>query len=514
MYGSSSTRRAVLKSGVAIAAAAWGAPLLSPARARGQARSRYDAIVIGSGFGGAIAAYRLASAGVDVLTLERGRAWCQSDDAIVYDSALDYRDPRWLWDPALTKTAGLVQPYLAGSVGIATTACVGGGSVVYAGATVAPVRRYFEKIFPAALSYDELEKVYWPRVFDRLGASTVPADLLAGAAFAHVRSADAQLARAGIATGPVRSTFDWDIVRQVFDRSGGSPTVDAAACSWNRNSAKKSVTRNYLRWAAERPNWSMLTLRDVRHIAHENGRFVLDVAALDHGGGVETYTCKSLFVAAGSLGTTRLLLRARADGGLPDLNEHLGTMVGDNGDQMTWRFADDLTAAGPQASAIVSSALVDDEAEHPPIRVEAVGLPGPPGSAPILAQLSTTADWENRASWTMRDGEPALSFAPDSWRDSLAAALRVHERVGASASALPRFDGAPFVPEISLTAHPLGGVPIGLATDLDGRVFGCPNLYVVDGALIPGNCAAANPSLTIAGIAERVLDRVLPDVVA
>lgn len=129
-----------------------------------------------------------------------------------------------------------------------------------------------------------------------------------------------------------------------------------------------------------------------------------------------------------------------------------------------------------------------------------MGLPGPAGSALILAQLSTTADWENRASWTVRDGEPTLAFASDSWRASLSAALRVHERVGAEACGPSRVGGAPFVPEISLTAHPLGGVPFGRATDLDGRVIGCPNMYVVDGALIPGNCAAANPSLTIAGL--------------
>ncbi|CAM4101776.1 GMC oxidoreductase [Nocardia ninae] len=513
MHRSSLTRRTLLTRGAAIAAATWSAPLLLPARARAQPRTHHDAIVIGSGFGGAIAAYRLATAGIDVLTLERGRAWCQSDDAIVFDSALDYRDPRWLWEPKVTRTSGLMQPYLAGSVGIATTACVGGGSIIYAGATVPPVRRYFEKIFPAALSYDELETVYWPRALARLDATQAPADLLGSAPFAHVRSADAQLTRAGMVTEPVRSTFDWDIVRQVFDRPGGSRTVDTAGCSWNRNSAKKSVTRNYLRWAADRPSWSLLPLRDVQNIAHENGKFVVDVAVIDEAGGSETYTCNHLFVAAGSIGTTRLLLRARARGGLPDLNEHLGTMVGDNGDQVTWRVADELAAAGPQASAIVTSALVDDEPDHPPIRVESIGLPGPPGEAPILAQLSTTADWENRASWTMQGSEPTLSFAPDSWRDSLSAALRVHERVGVSASALSRAGGAPFVPGMSLTAHPLGGVPIGRATDIDGRVIGYPNLYVIDGSLIPGNCAAANPSLTIAGIAERVMDRVIADVV-
>ncbi|MFI6041723.1 GMC oxidoreductase [Nocardia sp. NPDC051321] len=502
-------RRTVLVRGAALAAAACSAPLLLPARARAETRTHHQAIVIGSGFGGAIAAYRLAAAGVDVRTLERGRGWSQTDDAIVFDSALDYRDPQWLWEPTVTRTPGLVQPYIAGTVGVATAACVGGGSIVYAGATVPPVRRYFEKIFPAALSYDELKSVYWPRVIARLAATQVPDDLLARAPFAHLRLADAQMARAGMATAPVLSTFDWDIVRKVFDRTGGAPTAIDPALSWNRDTAKKSVTRSYLRWAAGFPNWGLLPLRDVQNIANENGKFVIDVEVMNEAGGTETYTCDRLFLAAGAIGTTRLLLRSRARGGLPDLNEHVGTNVGDNGDQMTWRFADTLDIPGPQASAIVSSSVVDDEPDYPPIRVEAVSLPGPPGEPPILAQLSTTADWENRTSWTVEGTEPRLSFAQAGWRDSLSAALRVHERAGGSANTPAR--GFPFAPGMSFTAHPLGGVPIGLAADLDGRVIGYPNLYVVDGSLIPGNCAAANPSLTIAGIAERILDRVIAD---
>ena len=53
------------------------------------------------------------------------------------------------------------------------------------------------------------------------------------------------------------------------------------------------------------------------------------------------------------------------------------------------------------------------------------------------------------------------------------------------------------------TAHPLGGAVLGVATDKYGRVTGHPGLYVVDGALIPGSTATANPSLTIAALAER-----------
>ena len=50
---------------------------------------------------------------------------------------------------------------------------------------------------------------------------------------------------------------------------------------------------------------------------------------------------------------------------------------------------------------------------------------------------------------------------------------------------------------------------MGQVCDLDGRVPGQRGLYVVDGALIPGTTAACNPSLTIAAIAERPLDRIV-----
>jgi cholesterol oxidase len=53
------------------------------------------------------------------------------------------------------------------------------------------------------------------------------------------------------------------------------------------------------------------------------------------------------------------------------------------------------------------------------------------------------------------------------------------------------------------TYHPLGGAVIGKVCDPYGRVLGQRGLYVNDGALIPGSTACANPSLTIAALAER-----------
>jgi len=59
-----------------------------------------------------------------------------------------------------------------------------------------------------------------------------------------------------------------------------------------------------------------------------------------------------------------------------------------------------------------------------------------------------------------------------------------------------------------MTVHPLGGCPMGTGphdgvVDAVGRVFGADGLYVADGSIMPGP-VGANPSLTIAAVAERI----------
>jgi cholesterol oxidase len=59
------------------------------------------------------------------------------------------------------------------------------------------------------------------------------------------------------------------------------------------------------------------------------------------------------------------------------------------------------------------------------------------------------------------------------------------------------------------TWHSLGGAVMDVVCDLEGRVKNQKGLYVLDGALIPGATCACNPSLTIAAIVERALDRIV-----
>jgi cholesterol oxidase len=52
-------------------------------------------------------------------------------------------------------------------------------------------------------------------------------------------------------------------------------------------------------------------------------------------------------------------------------------------------------------------------------------------------------------------------------------------------------------------------MPFGTACDDAGRVLGQRGLYVTDGSKIAGSCAATNPSMTIAALAEYAMDRIL-----
>jgi len=60
-----------------------------------------------------------------------------------------------------------------------------------------------------------------------------------------------------------------------------------------------------------------------------------------------------------------------------------------------------------------------------------------------------------------------------------------------------------------VSAHPLGGAVIGKACGIDGQVKRYPGLYVVDSALIEGSTGLANPSFTIAALAERCMEQIL-----
>ncbi|MDB4989624.1 MAG: hypothetical protein JWN04_4802, partial [Myxococcaceae bacterium] len=113
---------------------------------------RYDAVVIGSGFGGAVTACRLAQAGQSVLILERGRRYPR------HSFPRNYRDLKagWLWE----HEQGLFDVRPFNEVTLVQGAGYGGGSLIYANVHLRPPADLFEHGWPASYTRQALDPYY------------------------------------------------------------------------------------------------------------------------------------------------------------------------------------------------------------------------------------------------------------------------------------------------------------------------------------------------------------------
>jgi cholesterol oxidase len=143
-----------------------------------------------------------------------------------------------------------------------------------------------------------------------------------------------------------------------------------------------------------------------------------------------------------------------------------------------------------------------------PLRVESWQLLGA-HSLPVIMTLTMTADTDNRGTFTYDPLTKTVSLsdwsAAKSQQAADASAAYNQSVINANPGTVPYSLTWPF----TLTAHPLGGCVLGTSTDLAGRVKGYRGLYALDGSLIPGNIGGANPSLTIAAIAERAMFQII-----
>lgn len=98
----------------------------------------YDVIVIGSGFGGSVAALRAVEKGYTVGVLEAGRRWT---DATLPKSSWDL--PKFAWQPEL-ELFGIQRIRYLDDVIVLSAAGVGGGSLVYANTLYVPAQKFFD----------------------------------------------------------------------------------------------------------------------------------------------------------------------------------------------------------------------------------------------------------------------------------------------------------------------------------------------------------------------------------
>jgi cholesterol oxidase len=524
------SRREFLVSG-AIAAAGAGM-LASGARALAQRSDYVSAVVIGSGFGGAVAALRLGQAGIDTVVLERGRRWPIRDDGNTF-ATFENPDGRAYWLRHETGEAALGLPQLVkpidryigvlevvegNGIYIGAGAGVGGGSLVFNAIIVKPRRELFERLFPRGIDFDEMEDVYYPRVKEIIGSAPIPDDILATDYYLSSRVSFDQATTAGFPTRPVDLAIDWNIVR---DEIAGLrvPSAIAGQSFYGLNSgATRSLDRNYLHQAEATGHVEILPQHNVAAIERgDGGRYVVTVFQISDDGEIASpprrLVCKYLFMAAGSIGTTSLLVRAKATGALPALNDHVGRHWAANGDIPVIRGLLPPTNAGTGGPG---GHFILEDMDNPFGPTSLVEIVLPPHINAALSALGAPPHFANYASLGL---PPAIgSLVYDSASDAVtltwpASDSRLGNFLAAAQHTLTTLEQTngsltlSFNPAVS--AHPLGGAAMGKACDLDGRVKRHPGLYVVDGALIEGTTGLANPSFTIAALAERCMDRIL-----
>jgi cholesterol oxidase len=276
------------------------------------------------------------------------------------------------------------------------------------------------------------------------------------------------------------------------------------------NGGKHSLDVTYLAQAEATGSCTIRTHHNVRSIARAaDGRWVVHATRTDDSGNAleeKVITTRALVLAAGSLGTSRLLVEAQAHDTIPDLPEAVGECWGTNGDRI-YVWTDPLTDFGAEQGGpcVYGSMDWDDAATANTIVQAAIPPFGVDPRSTMVIGYGMTPD-RGRFRYDAASGRAVLRFPLLGDQASYRVIdRRMHEIVGLN-GVLTDTNAA-----LPSTWHGLGGVVMGRACDLAGRVLGQRGLYVLDGALIPGSSGACNPSMTIAAVAEHAMDAIVRD---
>jgi cholesterol oxidase len=505
----------------------------------------YDVVVIGSGFGGAVTACRLAQGGRSVCLLERGRRWGKADFPRTIG---ELRHAFWN-----DRDRGFLDYRSFHTIDVIQASGVGGGSLVYYNVQIEAPERTFQRGWPGEVSRQALNP-YYALVQDMLDAvpltpplgRKLPPRTTALLEAARKTGKQADLVKIAVYTGPDR-----------LNPHGGAAQ---SACVYCGNCgigchvhAKNTLDLNYIP-LAERHGARVSPLHLVERIepADDGYRVVYRHLETNEMG---TVAGKRVVVAAGTLGSTELLLRCRdVHKTLPRLSPMLGYHFSGNGDFILAGTHETPADINPSEGPSITAG-VDFSTDDYAIFIEDLGFPEPllwylEGAIPnvdrVISVLQFIKTYVLRSLGVGRatplggmapellQGDFTTKFLPYLGIGTDAADGQIHLQQGAvdiawnvrrsrkmyrqmenALKALSRGIGGKYRPSILwswpfrklLTAHPLGGCPMGNDPETSvvkhtGEVWGYDGLYVVDGSIIP-TALGVNPSMTIGALAER-----------
>ncbi|WP_328724995.1 GMC oxidoreductase [Streptomyces sp. NBC_00259] len=534
------TRRHLLGLGALQTAAALGLTRITatPAQAAqrdraAQATDHTPALVIGSGYGAAVTALRLGEAGIPTLVLEMGRLWdTPGPDGKLFcaTGAPDHRSmwfrtrteaplAQFLWLDVVNKDIspypGVLDRVRFANMSVYVGRGVGGGSLVNGGMAVTPERAYFTEVLPT-VDANAMYDTYFPRARQMLGVNTIdPAWFESTEWYRFTRISRKHAANTGLGTTFVPNVYDFGYMQ----REAAGQAVRSALGGeviYGNNHGKRSLDKTYLAAALGTGNVAIETLQRARAVRRQpDGTYVVTADRIDTTGKVvatRDIGCTRLFLGAGSLGTTELLLRARESGTLPDLSEHIGKGWGTNGNVMTARANHLWDTVGANQATMPVMGIDDRSNTANPVFAEIAPLPMGFEHWISLYLAITRNPERGTFTYDAATDSARLDWSQAQSQVSVNAARKLFDRINLRNATIYRYDlfGGNKTFADDFTYHPLGGCVLGRATDDYGRVRGAPGVYVTDGALIPGSIGV-NPFVTITALAERNMARVLAE---
>jgi cholesterol oxidase len=529
-----------------------------------QPSQTYDYVIIGSGFGGSVSAMRLTEKGYSVMVLERGKRFRDQDFA-----RTNWIFWKYIWAPAM-RCFGILQISPFRDVIALHGSGVGGGSLGYANVLMQPDDKLFSAPAWSHLAdWKSILQPHYETARRMLGVAPNPrlwpSDIV-------LKDIAGSLGMEHTFQPTEGATFFGEPGVEVPDPyfNGEGPSragcIHCGACMVGcRYNAKNTLVKNYLylaeKWGARIK--AECEVRDVRPLPPgqpDNARYeVVYRSSTDWLFKPEhTLRARNVVFSAGALGTLRLMFRCRdITRSLPKISSRLGDLVRTNSESLLGVSAHNRKTDYSQGLAITSIFYADPVTTIEPVRYPAGSslmrfLAGPlvESGGSLLSRFLKTASqiftrpldfmithvlpgWAQRTTILLvmqtednriklrlgRDAftlfRRALVSRPDEEKTIPAKIDIGHEITRDFAR---RIDGIPAgtinegLLNIPMTAHILGGVPMGLndlqgVVDLHCQVHNYPGIYVVDGSIMPAN-PGVNPSLTITALSEYAMSRV------
>jgi cholesterol oxidase len=516
----------------------------------------FDVLIIGSGYGGAVCAARLAARrrpGVKIGVLERGLEWVPGTfpTSLASFSPVSKRSS-WLREQLAHNPLGLFGFHNQGDMLVVSGSGLGGSSLVNCAVVIETEEDVFgQPAWPPELRTKADLRPYYDRAWRMLAPQRTPPDRFPAKLAAHLGAANVLADRGTWAAGvaypaELAITFANRTNAQGMQQHG---CVQCGDCTTGCNvGAKHSLDMNYLPLA-----WLggalLFTQTEVEHIERAGDRYrvhcILRPGRFREES--EIVTARMVIVAAGTVGSNEILLRSRDAGGLA-LSDMLGKGFSANGNHIWFvdyqASSDPVTTnsggvgilggtptalVGPTIQGIVDLRRADrplgrrivfEDVAHPSALARGVSLLTLADLNRALTLLSCGHD--------TADGEIRLEHDEASvrWPGYATQACRAEMRARLEEYASAYGGHArPFPPGGPTTAHPLGGCRMAVSAaegvvNHRGEVFDAtpgrdaqavqPRLYVADASIVP-TALGNNPLLTITALAERIAELIVTD---